>query len=135
MTIHRIKLNEAERINYPAYHFGDNFPFRIEPFIFNMAGKLSRDYMGGYWNMYELDNGGFYMAPESETPFHVSCMNGNEGALPADGFGIVACLYAFSNLSFTDDEEMADNCTEQFHLLREYMFEHTEVKKILAAID
>jgi len=58
-------------------------PFRVEPFGFNMAGNLSRDYTGGYWNMYELDNGGFYMAPDSGTFFHVSCMNGYEGTLSA----------------------------------------------------
>jgi len=76
MTINRKKLNNAERITFPANIFGSNFPFRVEPFIFNMAGNLSSDYNGGYWNMYELDNGGFYMAPDSDAPFHVSCMNG-----------------------------------------------------------
>ena len=135
MTIHRIKLNENERVNYPAFHFGDDFPFRIEPTIYSIADSLSRDYNGGCWIMYELTNGAFYMSPDSDMPFHVSCMNGYEGDISADAFGVAVCLYAYSNLSFTDDEEMADNCTEQFHLLREYMFEHEEVQKILAAID
>ncbi|HEY5522222.1 MAG TPA: antirestriction protein [Desulfuromonadaceae bacterium] len=58
-----------------------------------------------------------------------------EYALSADAFGIVVFLYAFSNLSFTDDEKFADSCVEQYHLLREYMFEHSEVQQILAAID
>ena len=135
MTIHRIELNEEERINYPAYHFGDNFPFRIEPFIFDMAGNLSSDYHGGYWHFYELSNGGFYMAPDEETPFKMSCENGYQGIQSADAFGVTVCLFAYSNLSFTDDEELADEVTEQFHLLREYMFEHPEVHEILAAID
>jgi len=133
MNIERILLNEDERINYPAYHFGDNFPFRIEPFIFDMARNLSSDYTGGFWNMYELSNGGFYMAPESSTPFHASCMNGYEGTLSTDAFGLTVCLYAYSNLSFS--EEMAETCSEQYHLLREYLFEHPEAKAILSAID
>jgi hypothetical protein len=135
MNIQKILLNEDDRINYTASHFGDDFPFRIEPFIYDMARNLSTDYTGGYWHMYELNNGGFYMAPDYDTPLHVVCMNGYEGTLSPDAFGITVCLYAYSNLSFTNDEEFADTCTEQYHLLREYMLQHPDVRPILAAID
>lgn len=135
MSIQKRELNKDERINYSAYHFGDNFPFRIEPTIYTFADSLSCDYNGGYWHMYELTNGGFYMAPDEDMPFRVECMNGYEGTMSADGFGICACLYAFSNLSFTDDEEFAGDCTEQYHLLREYMMQHPDCLAILAAID
>ncbi|MHB8056827.1 MAG: antirestriction protein [Desulfuromonadaceae bacterium] len=133
MSIQRKILNDSERIAYPAKIFGTHFPFRVEPFVYDMAGNLSRDYTGGYWKMFGLSNSGFYMAPDSDPPFHVSCMNGYEGALSADAFGLVVCLYAFSNLSFS--EELTETCAEQFHLLREYMLEHSEVRSILAAID
>lgn len=135
MTIIRKTLSGDERINIPAELFGDHFPFRLEPFIFDMAGRLSRDYDGGYWQMYELTNGAFFMAPDEDKPFRVSCENGYQGTLSADAFGITVCLYAYSHLAFTDDEDFADTCTEQFHLLREYMLEHPEVKQILRAID
>ena len=135
MTIIRTCLIDNKRMECTAQLFGDLFPFRLEPFIFDMAGSLSRDYQGGYWNMYELSNGGFYMAPESNTPFQVSCMNGYKGTQSADAFGITVCLYAYSNLSFSDKTELAETCTEHYHLLREYMFEHPEVKGILRAID
>lgn len=135
MTIQRILLNDSERITFTAQLFGDHFPFRVEPFIFNMASNLSKDYTGGYWNMYTLSNGAFYMAPDSDTPFQVSCMNGYEGTLTADAFGICVCLYTYSNLSFSDNPALAEVCSEQFHLLRDYMLEHQEVNKILRAID
>lgn len=135
MTISRQLLNDTERITYTAKLFGAHFPLYLEPFIFNMTGSLSRDYTGGYWHFYELSNGGFYMAPDSVTPFYVSCMNGYEGTLSADAFGICVCLYAFSNLSFSDSPEFAEACAEQFHLLREYMLEHSEVREIITAID
>lgn len=135
MTIYRECLKEEGRINNTAKLFGVHFPLRLEPFIFNMADNLSRDYAGGYWNMYQLSNGAFYMAPDSDTPFQVSCMNGYEGTLSADAFGIVICLYAYSNLSFSDDPGFAEPCADQFHLLRDYMLEHQEVDKILCAID
>ena len=133
--MNRICLNENERIIYTAKLFGAHFPFRLEPFIFDMAGRLSRDYRGGYWEMYALDNGGFYMIPDEDTPFQVECMNGYEGTLSADAFGITICMYAYSNLSFSDIPELAEVCTKQYHLLREYMFKHPEVRGILAAID
>jgi len=43
MTIQRKLLNDEQRINLPAQIFGIHYPFRVEPFIFNMAGGLSRE--------------------------------------------------------------------------------------------
>ena len=74
------------------------------------------------------------MSPRSNTMFAVCCENGYEGKLSADALGIVACLYAFSNLSFGDGT-FAETCAAKYHLLREYMFEHLEVRAILAATD
>lgn len=84
--------------------------------------------------MFVLDNGGFYMAPNSDT-FQVSCQNGYEGTLSGDAFGITVCLYAYSELSFSDIPELTETCAEQYHLLREYIFDHEEAKAILRAID
>lgn len=135
MTIQRILLNESERIAYTAKLFGDHFPFRIEPAIFNMAGMLSKDYTGGYWKFLRLSNGAFLMIPDSDKPFKISCMNGYTGTMSADAFGITVCLYAYSNLSFSDDPAFSEICAEQFHLLRDYMLEHQEIRQISAAID
>lgn len=127
-------LNEKERIEYPAQLFGVHFPFQIEPQIFNTAGRLSPDYTGGYWEMYELSNGGFYMAPDSDS-FQVSCQNGFDGRLSGDAFGLTVCLYVYSQLSFSDIHELAATCAEQYHLLREFVFEHPDLGEILAATD
>jgi hypothetical protein len=135
MNITRKRLDDTERINHTARLFGVHFPLRLEPFIFDMAGRLSPDYHGGYWHMYLLNNNGFYMAPESDTVFQVSCMNGYEGKLSADAFGITVCLYAYSHLSFASIQELAEACIDQFYLLRDYILDHPEVEGILAAID
>jgi hypothetical protein len=132
--MNRRLLNDTERINHTARLFGIHFPFRVEPFIYSVAGNLSRDYRGGMWTMYQIDNGGFYMAPDSDTPFRVSIsMSGYSGTLSADAFGIVVCLFAFSNLSFS--EELSEMCTKEFHLVRKYVFEHPECRQIFRAID
>jgi hypothetical protein len=74
------------------------------------------------------------MSPRSQTVFSVSAANGFEGQMTGDALGIVACLYAFSNLSFGDGQ-FAQTCAEHYHLLREYMFGHPEVRSVLQAID
>jgi hypothetical protein len=54
--------------------------------------------------------------------------------MTADALGIVACLYAYSNLSFGDGA-FAETCANHYHLLREFAMEHAEVRSILRAID
>jgi len=127
-------LNNSQRIDFPAQLFGVHFPLRLEPFVYNTAARLSGDYHGGYWKMFKLGNGGFYMAPDADT-FRVSCPNGYEGTLSGDAFGIVVCLYTYSELSFSGTQDLAEVCAEQYHLLRAYVFEHPEAEAILRAID
>jgi len=128
-------LADAQRVDYPASLFGAvDFPFRVEPTIFNFAGQLSADYTGGMWDFYALSNGGFYIAPQTDEPFDVRAENGFEGRLSPCAFGMTVCLYAFSHLSFGGDR-LAEVCAEQYHLLREHMLDHPEARSILATID
>ncbi len=125
---------EDQRTNVTADLFGVYFPLQLEPFIFSMASRLSDDYGGGYWLFYTLGNGGFYMAPDSDGKFQVVSPNGWEGFMSADAFGITVCLFAYSNLSFGSGQ-FAKTCAEQYHMLREYMMDHSEAEEILAATD
>jgi hypothetical protein len=50
-------------------------------------------------------------------------------------WGIVASLYAYSHLSFADNEKIGQMYARHYYLLREYMFEHPEVAELLRAID
>ena len=133
-TITRQLVAEDQRMKITAALFGIHFPQHLEPYIYNITGQLCREYRGGYWDFYMLSNGGFFLAPHSDKTFSVSCENGFEGNLSADAMGIVACLYAYSHLSFGGDG-FAETCAEQYHLLREYVFGHPEVDAILRAID
>ena len=128
-------LSEAQRMTYPAALFGPAFAFRVEPTIFTFAQALSSDYAGGSWEFYALSNGGFYMAPQSGQLFNVRAENGFEGQLSACALGITACLYAYSHLSFGTAGALTGACAGQYHLLREHMLDHREVRSILAAID
>lgn len=125
---------ESERLAFVDKLFGISYVIKLEPTIFTMAERIAPDYSGAYWIFHALSNGGFYMSPRFDTEFSISCENGYEGKLSPDGLGIAACMYAFSHLSFGDGR-LAQVCAEQFHLLREYVFEHPEAKAILRATD
>ena len=133
-VIHSELLNDAQRLEIPARIFGLNFPLKLAQTIFGMADRLAPAYLGGYWHFYTLSNGGWYMAPASDTIFDVSCENGFDGKLSADALGVTACLYVYSHLSFGEGE-FAQVCAEKYHQLRGFMMNHAEARAILRAID
>jgi hypothetical protein len=125
---------EQQRSQVTADLFGVNFPLQLEPFIYSVASQLSEDYSNGYWQFYQLGNGGFYMSPDSTGRFQVTSLNGNEALMSADALGITACLFAYSHLSFGQGD-YAETCAEHYHLLREFMLDHDEAGNILRMID
>jgi hypothetical protein len=135
-TITRQLVEGEDRMQAVERRFGIHWPFMLEPLIFSLAAKMTRDvYQGGYWNFFELSNGGCYVALDSDQVFRVFCDNCWEGDLSADALSIVCCLYAFSHLSFSKDERFGRVCADYYHWLREYLFGHAEAANILRAID
>jgi hypothetical protein len=133
-TITNTVVPESERLAFVDKLFGISYVIKLEPTVFTMAERIAPDYNGAYWTFHALGNGGFYMAPRFDTEFSVSCENGYEGKLSPDALGIIACLYAYSHLSFGDGG-LAEACAGQYHLLREYASEHTEARAIFRATD
>lgn len=133
--IYRMELIGSERMDVSAKLFGASFPMLLEPYIYAITGKLAPEYLGGYWNLYTLSNGGFYMALATEQYFKVVSPNGYEAILSADALGIVASLFAYSQLSFTASPAFAEVCADQYHLLRDYMLDQPEAEGILGVID
>jgi hypothetical protein len=134
-TITRHKVSTNQRIKQTADLFGIRFPLNIEPAIYSATGNIAAEYNGAYWEFYILSNGGFYMAPSSDSLYQVSCDNDYEGKLSADALGITACLYTYSHLSFSNNMAFAEICANHYHWLRAYMLEHKEASAILSAID
>ena len=128
-------IPESQRLKHTAQMFGTHFPSLLEPTVYAITDHIATEYSGGFWEFFALSNGGFYMAPSSDADFKVSCENGYQGTLSADALGITVCLYAYSHLSFSNNPEPAEMCAQQFHLLRDYMLDHSEVEGILRAID
>ena len=132
---------EDQRLDVTAELFGIHFPLAIEPVIYGITERMAQDnYHGGYWHYYQLactdwQFSGFYMAPDGDHTYQVSCDNYWQGELSADALGIVSTLYAYSHLSFSRDEQFGRLCARHYHLLREYIYEHPELPAILGAID
>ena len=83
----RTLVPEDQRLAVTAKLFGTSLPLAIEPVIYGITERMAEDYQGGYWQMYTLDNGGFYMAPDGDQEFAVSCDNFFRGQLSADAWG------------------------------------------------
>jgi Antirestriction protein len=131
----RTLIPNDQRLSHTAKLFGAHFPMVIEPVIYGITDRMAENYSGGYWHFYSLDNAGFYMAPDSDQVYQISCDNYFTGKLSADALGITACLYAYSHCSFSRDKMFGRLMADHFHWLRAYMFEHPEVAAILGAID
>jgi Antirestriction protein len=127
-----VRIAERDRLSALPRHFGLQSMLRVESAVYSAMRELAREYTGGYWHYYELENGGFYMAPDAATPFAVS-VHGNHftGTLSADAVGIVASLFGINRVANTGCER----CIEHYYLLRDYAASHAENGDIFRAID
>lgn len=125
------RVADRDRLRTLPKFFGRHM-LRIEGLVYTWMGKLSTEYVGGFWEFYELSNGGFYMAPREGTFAIVVFGNQYSGRLSADAAGIVACLFAIGTLMNTTIES---RFVELYHNLRAFAAEHAEGAQILAAID
>jgi len=134
-AVTRSLIPEDQRLSHTAKLFDAHFPMVIETVVYGITGRMAEAYHGGYWHFYSLDNGGFYMAPDDEEVFQVSCDNYFAGELSADAIGITVCLYAYSHCSFSKDKVFGRKCADHYHRVKAFMLEHLEVASILRAID
>jgi hypothetical protein len=72
------------------------------------------------------------MAP-AHRAFLLEAPNGFSGKVSAETAGIIATLYALSELSFQYPTQ--DRFATRFHQLRAYALDHPQVEAIFAAID
>ncbi|EGB0160160.1 restriction endonuclease [Escherichia coli] len=78
---------DEQRISFWPQHFG-LIPqwVTLEPRVFGWMDRLCEDYCDGIWNLYTLNNGGAFMAPEpddddDETWVLFNAMNGTRSQL------------------------------------------------------
>lgn len=133
-TVPPSKRNNALPQHFPGIYL------QFEQSVFHWMGRLIPAYNGGMWEFYELENGGFYMAPDIAEPQTTAISvdsNYYEGMVSWDAAGIVACLFAMSHLTFhpKTTREQGELLSRKFHQLREYALTHAEAGEIFQAID
>jgi hypothetical protein len=133
ITTTQVPSGGFERMQCLPAHFG-TAAVQFENAIYFMAERLCSDYRGGFWQFYELSNGGFYMAPDlaEETVAIFVETNGYDGRMSCDAAGITICLFVFSHLSFVSTDS---RWARHFHQLRDFAISHREAAEIFAAID
>lgn len=136
-TVVATAIPQNQRLmQYPKY-FGP-LMLKTEATILSFAATISDFYLRngtGYWDMYSLSNGGFYMAPrvKSGHKLHV-VWSGNyfEADMSSDAFGIVVCLFSY-NLIWESTQN--DRFASLYHNLKDFSCTHKESSLILRAID
>lgn len=125
-------VNEKNRLSFLPKHAGIEC-IRFESMTYNIMENICENYTGAYWEFYELDNHGFYMAPQLTKTMNIFVhSNGFEGILTNDAAGIVSTIYSLNHLACLSESEQIIN---RYYLLLDFAHEHKEAKEIFAAID
>lgn len=132
-TITATRVSDEARMQFLPRYFGEEFMLRGESTVFRFMRQLSPSYNGGFWNFYDLSNGGFYMSLDSDDPMLVEVDgNGFSDEMSADAASIVANLFALGELTALFHE---GRFVDHYYALREFAREHPESTKIFRAID
>ncbi|MCG8382909.1 MAG: antirestriction protein [Gammaproteobacteria bacterium] len=131
-TVTSKKIAETDRLNFLSRHLG-KLCVEVEQYVYKLADMYVKDYNGGYWEFYELSNGGFYIAQnEAELIKFENQDNYFETVADANTIGMVLTLFTLSELSFKYPEGLL---AEKFHLLRDYALDSEHGAIIAKAID
>ena len=127
------KVSHDRRLPILPTYFPNTFVV-VENMVYSFTDKLCEKYQGGFWEFYELSNGGFYMAPKDDAVFDVAVPFGNayEGIMSADALGITVCLFVYCYMA---EQHPASNFGDYYWHLRNFAYEHNEVSEIMSAID
>lgn len=125
------RVPEAERMGFlPAKLPTLYLPF--ETGAFTQLRAISEGYRGGYWEFYDLDNGGFYMAPDDERLGIVVPTNGYTGEMSGDAAGIVASMFSLNALCWIQPSQQLNDL---YYALYDFATEHPEAGAIFGAVD
>lgn len=124
--------DEAERMEFLPRLLGMRNLMRGQNKPFEWADRLSNDYKGGSWKFFDLSNGGWYTAPAGDKKYNVQQnMNGYEGEMSADAFGITCTIFTLAELMQNGDEKLI----AQYGALLAFATGHAESSAIFGAID
>jgi len=136
----KTEVCEDQRLDFLPWKLPNGF-FSFENLVYSYMDHLCEEYDGGYWDFYDLSNGGFFMAlhTEDDSMMIRGLDNGYEAAMSPEAAGVVVTLYALSHMlndpRFTKEEESETRLHDHYWRLREFADQHLESRKIRGAID
>lgn len=126
-------VSTKRRMNVITRTFGDLGPI-VENTIFSLMDQFCSDYKGGYWEYYQLTNGGFFMAPSDHEYLRLdNPMNHASVDLSDEAAGIAICAMAYSHMLF--EWPHSDLLKNQYTWLMSYAAEHPEAVSIFRFLD
>ena len=136
--IRRTTVPEDKRQFFLPTNVGTKHMLAFEFYLYDLAQQQIKDYNGGFWEFYTLDNGAWYMAPEGEGKVQVVAPNMYSGEMSRDAAGLALTLIAINHLlwhTYTTDPERSEKLNAAFYALRDYAAQHPEAAEIYGAID
>lgn len=127
-----VLLKPQARLACLPRHFGPRYVL-VENAVFDMMGRLCPRYTGGYWDFYELSNGGLFMAPAGAEQYRLECDgNGYAGDFTPYVAGIGVCAMTYSQLSFWPN---GARMAEMYYRLRDFIELQPEARQLYALLD
>ncbi|WP_018276005.1 antirestriction protein [Teredinibacter turnerae] len=138
MTITRKMISEKYRGKILPRFIGNPY-LLFEQSIYGYTSHFVEGYQGGFWEFYELSNGGFYMSFASDKTFTFSNPdNYFSETMDADTISIIINLYVFNHLAFKYSGKNDSHSMKFMQLytnLYDYTKTHPEATLIMRAID
>lgn len=123
---------ESRRLDFMPKAFGPRLMMRVESTLYAWMRRLCPTYSGGYWNFFELSNGGAYFAPAGDAPVQIVVDgNGFDRQVDTDTAGIIATAFTLNSLLWQGHEELS----EKYEQLLDYIAVHPEAAIIRRALD
>lgn len=126
-------VSENDRVRFLPQKCGTNF-LRVEQAIYFWMKLLCPDYHGGYWEFYDLSNGGWFMKPAMDKCHMRWADNMFDEVLSAETAGIIATLFGINTVidwGHDQDGQLLDS----YWKLRDFAYERADGATIAAAID
>jgi hypothetical protein len=109
----------------------------VENAVYNVANMLCSEYRGGFWDFYEVPNGGFFMALDKKMEL-CNPLNYSDEEMSGEAAGITICIYAYERVGCAVMDKfpnIAEKLFRQMDLLKDYADQHPEGAKIFRLID
>ncbi|MGH1470856.1 MAG: antirestriction protein [Cellvibrionaceae bacterium] len=125
-------VQEKDRLEFLPKYIGNRF-FKFEMLVYAFTDKFCKDYSGGYWEFWMLENGGILMTLDSDEVFQVcNDMNYFEDTMSAESISIAVNMFALNALM---DGGCDKRIIDYYYALGDYASEQKEASKIIRLID